>query len=84
MTLAVFRPIPGRASSCSRVWGISLLKLSLMALEKAIMFLALLLKRPIVFMCSFRPSIPRLSISCGVGATANRAGVILFTPLSVD
>ena len=51
--------------------------------NKAIMFLALLLKKEITLIYSFNPSNPKSNIFCGVGATANRAGVTSFTFLSV-
>ena len=47
-------------------------------------FVALVLNRPMVAMCFFRPSSPSASIACGVLATGNSRRVALFTPTSVD
>jgi len=69
ITLAVFLPTPGSASSASRDCGTSPPCRSRSSRQVSRMCFALERYRPIVRMCSINPSMPRASRPCGVLAT---------------
>jgi hypothetical protein len=81
--LAVLRPTPGSASSAARSFGTSLSYSAIKASDSAMTFFALVLNRPIVLMCCFRPSSPKATICSGVFTSAKSARVALLTPASV-
>ena len=83
-TFAVLRPTPGSFSKSARLCGTLPSWSSINICESLIMFLALVLKRPMVFMCFFKPASPSLSIFSGASTFLNKSWVALFTPLSVD
>ena len=83
MTLAVFLPTPGSASSSSRVCGTSPPYVSRRIAQVSNMFFALALNRPIVRMYSIRPASPRERIWSGVRARLNRTAVAALTETSV-
>ena len=83
-TLAVFLPTPGKASSAARSSGTSELCSSTNILQVLIIFLALVLNKPMVLIYFFKPLSFNAAIFFGVGAFLNKASVALFTPLSVD
>lgn len=83
MTLAVFLPTPGNASSSSRVCGTSPPCDSRRMAHVSIKFFALALNKPIVLMYSIRPSSPSERICSGVLAFLNRTVVAALTETSV-
>ena len=83
MTLAVFRPTPGRFTSSSKFSGIFELYLSTKILESAIIFFAFVLYSPIVFMYFFKLFSPSSKKSSGFLWFLNNSKVALFTEISV-